>query len=326
MSKQGKIKRVNNIEYLIISNKYDFTTDYICLELERRKLKYLRLNRDEFRNYEIIFNINELVLQVKIEKCHYIIKEDTLKAIYYRAPIYLRDNYQPDIDVGEQLYRSQWTAFIRNLTIFEKVKWINNPIATFKAENKILQLKYAASIGFAIPRTIVTNTSDLKIDPLENYIVKTLDTALLRTEDKEAFIYSSLVSGSEILESSLSTSPLVLQNYIHPKVDVRVTVIGNRVYPVRIEKNGKGIDGDWRLEKNCLSYVPFKLPIKVEQNCIKIVKSLGLAFGGIDLIESNGEYIFIEVNPTGEWAWLVDNSGLQIYKGICDYLESDIYD
>jgi glutathione synthase/RimK-type ligase-like ATP-grasp enzyme len=323
MLKREKIKKVNNIEYLIISNKFDFTTDYICLELERRNLKYLRLNRDEFNKYEIIFNINEIELQVKWENFNFLIKEDTLKAIYYRAPIYLRDIYQPGIEVEEQLYRSQWTAFIRNLTIFEKVKWVNNPISTFKAENKILQLKYAAEIGFAIPKTIVTNSSNLNIEPLENYIVKTLDTALLRTEEKEAFIYSSVVKGRELLGSNLSTSPLVLQNYIHPKIDIRVTVIGNRVYPVKIEKNGKGIDGDWRLEKNNLSYVPFNLPLSVEQGCIKIVKSLGLAFGGIDLIESNGEYFFIEVNPTGEWAWLVDNSGLKIYQGICDYLESD---
>ncbi|MCZ0871256.1 hypothetical protein [Peribacillus sp. AS_2] len=314
---------MNKIEFLIISNKFDFTTDYICLELERRKLKYLRLNRDEFENYEIIFKINELILQVKIENKNFILREETLKAIYYRAPIYLRDNFQPDIDVEEQLYRSQWTAFIRNLTLFENVKWVNNPISTFKAENKLLQLKYAARIGFAIPGTIVTNTNNLQIDPQKDYIVKTLDTALLRTENKEAFIYSSVVKGREVLDSTLSKSPLVLQDYIYPKVDVRVTVIGKSVYPVKIEKKGKGIDGDWRLEKNNLSYIPFNLPLNIEQYCVEIVKSLGLAFGGIDLIESNGEYYFIEVNPTGEWAWLVDSSGLQIYKGICDYLESD---
>ncbi|MEK3820321.1 ATP-grasp domain-containing protein [Cytobacillus sp. FSL W8-0315] len=313
---------MSNIEFLIISSKLDFTTDYICLELERRRLKYLRLNRDEFRNYEIIFNLNDLTLQVKIENKIYSLSEDTLKAIYYRAPIFLRDIYQPDIDVEEQLYRSQWTAFIRNLTIFEKVKWVNNPISTFKAENKLLQLKYAARTGFEIPRTLVTNSNNLNINPLENYIVKTIDTALLRTENKEAFIYSSVVKGSEVLDSYISTSPLVLQDYIHPKVDVRVTVIGDKVYPVKIEKDGEGIDGDWRLEKYNISYIPFNLPQKIEQYCVEVVKALDLAFGGIDLIESEGKYYFIEVNPTGEWAWLVDNADLKIYKGICDYLES----
>jgi glutathione synthase/RimK-type ligase-like ATP-grasp enzyme len=31
---------------------------------------------------------------------------------------------------------------------------------------------------------------------------------------------------------------------------------------------------------------------------------LGLTYAAIDLALSNGEYWFIEVNPTGEWGWL----------------------
>jgi len=35
---------------------------------------------------------------------------------------------------------------------------------------------------------------------------------------------------------------------------------------------------------------------------------------------SNDEYYFIEINPTGEWAWLVETAGLNIPIGICDFL------
>ncbi len=54
------------------------------------------------------------------------------------------------------------------------------------------------------------------------------------------------------------------------------------------------------------------------------MSELGLSFGAIDLIESNNGYYFIEVNPTGEWAWLVENAGLKIYEGVVDYLEGKI--
>jgi glutathione synthase/RimK-type ligase-like ATP-grasp enzyme len=36
-----------------------------------------------------------------------------------------------------------------------------------------------------------------------------------------------------------------------------------------------------------------------------LLEALGLNFGAIDLVESKGSYFFIEINPTGEWGWLV---------------------
>lgn len=327
MLRQEKIKKVNDygeqIEILVIASTLDFTSDYVCLELKKRGKNYLRVNRDEFSKYKILFDINRMLLSIQIEGINYSIDENSLKAIYYRAPIYLRDIYQPNIGVEEQLFRTQWTAFIRNLSIFENIIWLNNPVATFKAENKLLQLKYAEKIGFLYPKTLVSNTNMLPLDLDSEYIVKSLDTALLRTDEKEAFIYSSVIKGSEILLSNLEVSPVVIQEYIFPKVDIRVSVIADRVYAVKIVQNNIGIDGDWRLQKHGLTYIPIDLPKDIEQKCTQLVNDLGLAFGGIDLIESEGEYYFIEVNPTGEWAWLVDAAGLNIYEGICDYLESE---
>ncbi len=314
---------MNSVSILIISNKLDFTTDYVCIELHRRGVNYLRLNRDEFNKYKITFDVLRGLMEIEFFGQCYLIGEKTLKSIYYRAPIYLRDIYRPGISEQEQLFRTQWTAFIRNLALYETVIWVNNPVSTFKAENKLLQLRYANKIGMLCPETIVTNSNTLNLIDQKEYIVKSLDTAVLRIDDNEAFIYSNRVKGYDIKSSNLSLAPLILQDYIQPKIDIRVTVIGNTVYPVRILKDGEGVEGDWRQHKDSIDFIPFKLPIPVEIQCIKLVNSLGLAFGGIDLIESEGKFYFIEVNPTGEWAWLVNTANLRIYEGICNYLEGN---
>ena len=83
-----------------------------------------------------------------------------------------------------------------------------------------------------------------------------------------------------------------------------------------------GVDGDWRKEKENVVFTEIEIPKEIKQKCIEIVSKLGLSFGGIDLILHNNEYYFIEVNPTGEWAWLVNKAGLQIDKSICDYLQN----
>lgn len=85
----------------------DFTTDYICLELQRRNANYLRVNRDKFRYYKVVFDIGRLTLYITINNKEYIIDNRNLKSIFYRAPIYLQDTYKPNLSVEKQLYRSQ---------------------------------------------------------------------------------------------------------------------------------------------------------------------------------------------------------------------------
>lgn len=99
-------------------------------------------------------------------------------------------------------------------------------------------------------------------------------------------------------------------------------MINDIAYAVRILLNGKGVEGDWRRIKNDIEFVPFLLPEEIVEKCVNILKSLGLCFGGIDLIESEGRYFFLEVNPTGEWGWLVNSARLRIPETICDFLES----
>jgi hypothetical protein len=122
---------VNRLKILIISDSLDFTTDYVCLELERRSKSYIRINRDKFMEYSISFDINNLQLKIKIGTTEFIIAEDILEAVYYRAPIYLHHTPSKELSFEEQLYRFQWTAFIRNLTIFEGVVWLNGSVKNY---------------------------------------------------------------------------------------------------------------------------------------------------------------------------------------------------
>jgi glutathione synthase/RimK-type ligase-like ATP-grasp enzyme len=51
------------------------------------------------------------------------------------------------------------------------------------------------------------------------------------------------------------------------------------------------------------------------------MKSLQLSFGAIDLIQTpSGEYVFLEVNPSGQWLWIDDMLGLGISDSIVDWL------
>jgi hypothetical protein len=59
----------------------------------------------------------------------------------------------------------------------------------------------------------------------------------------------------------------------------------------------------------------------MEDACIRLVKQLGLEFGAIDLIlRPDGEYVFLEINPNGQWLWLEPASGLPFTDTLADLL------
>lgn len=311
---------MNDVSYLVLSSTIDYSSDLICAELEKCGFNYLRLNRDRFIEYEIEYNLQNDTIKVKMGDIWYLLSANSLKAIYFRAPVFLRTTGK-SYSVEEQLKRSQWSSFIRNLIIFDKALWINHPVSTYQAENKLYQLKKAKQCGLTVPETYVGNSLPQNIVRQNMYIVKSLDTALFYDDGKEMFTYSTMVSGHELLEAEIKLAPVIIQEYLADKIDLRVTVVGNQIFPVSITKNGKALVGDWRKSnKDNLEYIPIELPQVICKQIIMLMRNLGLSFGGIDLALVGNSYYFIEVNPTGEWGWLALSAGIPVDRAIVNHM------
>lgn len=297
-------------EVLLISNRFDFSTDFIAIELANQGVDFIRINRDELKDYSIEFDPITPELKAKYNGYSFTISIDRLKSIYYRAPTFLRDIFQEGLSEEEQLIRTQWTAFVRSLCVFENVKWLNNPTDIYKAEIKPYQLYIANKLGIKIPKTIVTNIT-LDSD-FEFQAIKSIDTAIVSSGEHEGFVYTEIYKKSELQEVKY-TSPFFIQQGLVPKIDIRVTVVENDVVAIKITSD-KEIDEDWRRYKDELTYSIFELPKAVHDFCINYTQKLNLNFGAIDLVLHNNEYYFIEINPTGEWSWLQKNTGYNFDK------------
>ena len=303
---------------LLISNRFDFSTDFIAIELKKQNIDFIRINRDELKDYTIRFDPIQPELIGEHKDYSFTISTKYLKSIYYRAPTFLRDIFQEGLTEEEQLIRTQWTAFVRSLCVFENIKWFNNPIDIYKAEIKPYQLYLANKLGIKIPKTIISNkTIDIGF---ENQAIKSIDTAIVSKGDEEGFVYTEIYKKNELKEEKYS-SPFFIQQGLVPKIDIRVTVIENNVIAIKITSD-KNIDEDWRRHKNELKYTIFELPKKINNFCINYVKKLNLNFGAIDLIFHNNEYYFIEINPTGEWSWLQQNTGYSFDEIIVNSLSN----
>jgi glutathione synthase/RimK-type ligase-like ATP-grasp enzyme len=85
-----------------------------------------------------------------------------------------------------------------------------------------------------------------------------------------------------------------------------VTVIGQKIFAVEIDaqKSTRAKD-DWR--RYDLAHTTFQvhnLPCPIKLRITDLLRQLNLVFGCIDFIVTpDNQYIFLEINPMGQWYW-----------------------
>ena len=293
------------LRVLILSGLYDYSTDLVALGLRHAGVPYLRLNREQLADHRLTLDPASPELIVEGPAGSHRVGPG-LGAVWFRQPVFLRNTPAVPLTPEEQLERSQWTAFLRGLRVFREAQWMNAPEATYLAESKPYQLCLAAKCGFKVPDTLVTNNAaHIHAAFPEALVIKSLDTVLLRNGEDCLFTYTTEASGVELTEEEMIAAPLLAQTILEAKTDIRVIVIGDEIFAVRILARGCGIRGDWRVvPKENLEYQDVVLDDDTTRACLRITEELGLSFGAIDLIETPQGIYFIEINPTGEWGWL----------------------
>ncbi|MDM6972373.1 ATP-grasp domain-containing protein, partial [Klebsiella michiganensis] len=224
------------------------------------------------------------ILRVKGEYVD--VETSNVKSVWFRQPVFLRNTPGRSIDINEQLSLSQWNAFLRGLMVFDKAYWMNWPQATYAAESKPYQLMIAKKIGFSVPQTIISNSLGFEKLPSTKFIIKSMDTVLLKENDDCYFTYTSKANPADFTLDKTKQAPITFQEYIEDKLDIRVTIVGSKVYAVAIKSNGNAISDDWRtLKKEDLEYIDIELPVRIKKLCIEYVKLIGLNYGAIDIIK-----------------------------------------
>jgi glutathione synthase/RimK-type ligase-like ATP-grasp enzyme len=206
--------------------------------------------------------------------------------------------------------------------------WVPTSPAALGARHKISHLVLAQAVGFELPSTVVTN------DPhelLELYretegalISKRAGSSFLSGRDSPFCRYTEVVSPRDIgYARAARYSPTIFQAYVPKRSEIRVTVVGKRIFAVEIDSQASNHSRhDWRRYDYLQTpYRPHDLPLEVEARCLELLRRLDLCFGAIDLILTpDDEYVFVELNPNGQYLWLEEATGLPISDAVCDLL------
>ena len=313
---------------LILSNKWDLTVDFVVTELKRRGHSFLRLNTEDFTRSQATISLPDLKIQISKQNKVYDLARD-VHVIWNRRPgnpfDEVSSEHRPSTAI-QKFVSDQWYTWLENLQLIPSVTWINNPQVNDAMENKGRQLLLASQVGFRIPATLISNDPDVVQSRLQesagSIVVKALYAPLIQEPEQDFFIFTNELR--EIAEEDLDSiriSPCIFQEALVPKVDYRVTVVGETVMAARVEsEDNSQVPLDWRTKKDGLRFVPCRLPMAIESLCRLYLKASGLLFGAIDLVEHQGNFVFLEINPNGEWGWLQKPTGLPIAEALCDLM------
>lgn len=184
-----------------------------------------------------------------------------------------------------------------------------------RADNKPVQLQAAEALGLSIPATLISNDPEavraFARSCRGGIITKMVvpHYALARGDEEFDCFYTTALT-PEALEdlNGLQLCPMIFQEQVEKALELRVTVVGRRVFTAAIDSQAvEEMRVDWRREPARLSSVlrPYVLPAAVEEKLLLLLDHFGLSFGGIDLILTpDGRYVFLEVNPLGSFSWM----------------------
>jgi len=222
--------------------------------------------------------------------------------------------------------QEQWSAWIESLQTIPGATWVNHPKDNHCMESKIRQLRLAHDLGFNIPETVVTTSGENAVEMFNrqggSLVSKALSSPLVSNTGQDEFVFSvHLEEPPSEEDESLEVCPTIFQEALLPKTDYRATVVGDTVFSVRIEaEDGEEIPVDWRTEKDSVRFVEKELPPEIEDLCREYVDEAGLLFGAIDLVKVGEEFVFLEINPNGEWGWLQKPWGVPIAENLTEML------
>ncbi|HTT93637.1 MAG TPA: hypothetical protein VMF55_03135 [Solirubrobacterales bacterium] len=153
---------------------------------------------------------------------------------------------------------------------------------------------------------------------------KPLRLGRLFHQGEEKLFLTSVVEKGQLEDFGEDRETYLLQAQVDKRLDIRVTVIGDRCFATEIESQ---VDPesvvDWRHGGTDLAHSPHELPDEIAGLCLDLCAGYGLRFGAIDLaLRPDGGYSFFEVNPNGQWAWIEQLTGAPLSSALADLLLS----
>jgi len=303
---------------LILSNPADVHARHVASLLHRRGHDNVTISKADFGNgASVTFRPEARSGVIALGDGTHLMPQD-VSTVWHRRP----GRIQIDPGTGDERDRafmeSEWTTALDAFLSAPFRRHVSPP-ANQRAATKPVQLACAAQAGLRVPRTLITS------DPAR--------AAGFVAEHRGAIVHKAMTAPSHrFLETrgwdsladsrlaDLSYCPTIVQERIVGPGDIRATVVGRAIFAARIETSLGRAGVDSRLDQDapCAAY---ELPPDILTASLRLMESLGLVFATIDFkLADNGEHVFLELNPQGQFLYIEIQTGLPISEALAEFL------
>lgn len=313
---------------LILTNSQDGShTDSIIEKVEKLGSTVIRLDTDKVSEGEHSLkweNGGKVILNTP--KREYNLMD--VDSVWLRRPKVF--NFKVNDPEQRHLTENEFKALLDSIyAALADKHWLNTPQSIELAKLKAYQIKLAQDLGFLVPDSIITADPDLarRFCANRDVVFKPLADENISNGKDVLLIPTTLITDKHREKLDLIRNQyILLQEYITKRWELRITYIDNKIFVAKqipTDPQNANHTVDWRLlQVNGNSrYEISAVPDTLENKICKLMRTLKLNFATLDfVVDPQGSYYFLEVNPNGQWFGYTDEIGMPVSSEIASFL------
>jgi len=326
---RGRVK-MKDVVLILTNSDDDHHVIPVMQVLDRKGARSFRFDSDRIATGElkISYFLSDKAHGFEFTIGGKVLCSDAIKSVWYRRPDFFN---LPISDPAQREFAEvEISNFLNGLWLcIPDIFWFSRPWSIERARKKVFQLGLAQTLGFKVPETVVTNVPGVVCEFQRKHgriIFKPVHQNFFSLDGGKGMTVPTTLITEEHLENIglVEKTPGLFQRFIEKSYDLRVTVVGQKVFATKIHSQCDELTRvDWRnpllMEK--LKYEDIRLPVAIETMCLKLLKWLDLGFGAFDFaVDNSGDLFFLELNPNGQWQFVEYFTGACISEAIADML------
>lgn len=317
---------------LILSDEDDISTNDVLDWIDFFGGNVLRINEStkiDFLSYQQTNSSNlDWVINVEGKE----LKRSEITCFWYRRGVMVFDyNF---IETGDKLLDENFNKYLGreitslNVALNKNLNQVSDKVGCiFDNEiNKLEVLNLASSNGLDIPKTLITSSKKELfkfIDSNEFVITKAISEGIsFKYWSKKIDGFTNKVEKNNLIPDRFF--PTLFQEGLSKKWEIRAFYINEKIFSTAIfSQNDENTKIDFRHygTKYPNRTPPIKLPEKVENSIKSLMRELKMQSGSIDIVyTADNRYVFLEVNPVGQFAQVSDPGNFCLEKVIAKEL------
>lgn len=217
--------------------------------------------------------------------------------------------------------RASWVTLLAGICEIVAGPWLTSLSDLWRAENKLVQLSVAQSLGLNVPRTCVVGHRDLIPAVLgDRVVVKPLGPGAFTSEGGEPqAVFARLLDRDAPELETLGAAPFLVQEHLRAAAHLRIVTVDRRAWVSALDAPR---ELDWRQDNDAHhSFEPSGHYADVASDAVDMAHAIKVGYSSQDWIVTHDRgAFFLDLNPGGQWLFLPNPVATDATRAIASWL------